>query len=449
MFIRAFTEIILLALGMLNFSMAKPDDSTSSSLITAGECTVYGKQGSYAYIEIINKHATIDGFVRYTRLDKEINSFLNLSATNIDVWADGISDSSKRLTTSYKGEVEWKVGDESIISFDDKTFQITGLKPGTTTITATADGMSKTCTVHSIYKWPQSWVATTNSNTDLYEADGNGYKKSKVISEGQTFTVYGDDGSSDGWAYGKTTIAGNVKWGFVPISHISTKGTISQYNELGWIWPINSVKNGVEQSKKATYITSPYGWRDDNPVKHKGMDITNGVKSSLDFASSVDGYEVVSAFAGKVIFTHDNSEYYRSCGNCVAIRSNEIDPVTGKYFVAIYMHLKHKPEVSENQNVSANELLGYVGNTGNSAGSHLHFEVNNQNLSYGQKLYYDEAKEHEKTFSIVINPLFFYMDYYYLPENSSDKIIINPGCAAMNYRKPFWYGDDVKETPEP
>ena len=74
------------------------------------------------------------------------------------------------------------------------------------------------------------------------------------------------------------------------------------------------------------------------------------------------------------------------------------------------MHLKSKPEVMRNQEINANTLLGYVGNTGNSRGSHLHFEVNNQNLSYGQKLYYGNDSDKEMIFGSHINPIFFYMD---------------------------------------
>lgn len=52
-------------------------------------------------------------------------------------------------------------------------------------------------------------------------------------------------------------------------------------------------------------------------------------------------------------------------------------------------------------------------------------------------------------FGSVINPLFFYMNYYNLPESNSGKIKINPTCDAMDYRKPLWYGDDIKESKKP
>lgn len=434
----------------------------SDAQLTSGmSCEVRGRYGSYAYVVVGTKSGGADGFVKYTKLKKEISSFLNLSSKDINVWGDGTIDQSKKLTTSYKGEVEWLVGDDTIVDFNKSTGQITGLKPGVTTITAKADGMSKTCTVHSLYKWPQAWITKTNQDTSIYRADGTEYKASKALLKGKTFIVHGDNATDDGWAYGN--IEGTDNWGYIPISHISTKGTISQYNnattvinegtskkkEVSWFWPVRDIKNGAVQTRKARYITSPYGWRDIDPAQHRGIDITNGISSNSDLANSVDGYEVVSAFAGKVIFVHDNSTGYKSCGNCVAIQSNEKDPITGKYYVAIYMHLKSKPLVGENQKISANALLGYVGNTGNSGGSHLHFEVNNQNLSYGQKIYYENDSNKEMVFGSVINPLFFYMNYYNLPENDSGKIKIDPTCDAMDYRKPLWYGDDIKESKKP
>lgn len=430
-----FFHFLTIAFTFLNSSNSI---SNAPYFFIGGKCKIMGTYDSFCYIRLSN----YDGFVKYTALKEKFNQFLNLSATDMDVWGDGVVYSAKTLSAIYEGEVDsWTVADESIATYDETTKQVVCHKPGTTTITASADGMTATCTIHSLYKWPQTWTGKTNKTTNLYKAEGSEYKSNTSISESKEFIVYGDTGGSDGWAYGN--VKGTTNWGYVPIEDISAKGTISQYNDLNWTWPVDDIKNGESQTAKARYITSPYGWRDTDPERHRGIDITAGPDNEAG------GYEVVSAFAGTVIYVYDISSGYKSCGNCVAIRSDEKDPVTGQYFVAIYMHLKSKPEVNRNQKIPANFLLGYVGNTGKSNGSHLHFEVNNQNLSYGQKLYYDEAKEHEKVFSIVINPVFFYMDEYNLPEGNSEKITINPTCEAMNYRKPFWYGDDVKETKEP
>ncbi len=424
---------------------------TSSDVFFGSKVTVYGRLKSMAYIRY-GENEKLDGFVRYMDLKNTVNGFLNLSAKDMDVWANGITYTNRKLTASYKGNIDWSVENNNYISFDKATGQIVGQTAGVgkaVKITAKADGMSEECTVHLLYKWEQPWTSKTNKGTYLYRSEGTEYIRDYYLSKGKEFVVQGDCGTDSGWAYGYCKIDGKEKWGYVPIADVSTKGTVSQYNNLGWAWPVQDIKNNAIQAVKARYITSPYGWRDTDPARHKGVDITNGIPSKEYLSESIDGYEVVSAFAGKVIFVHDNSISYKSCGNCVAIRSNEKDPITGKYYVAIYMHLKSKPKVSENQNIPANKLLGFVGNTGNSDGSHLHFEVNNQNLSYGEKIYYENNSEKEMAFGSVINPLFFYMNYYNLPENDSGKIKINPTCDAMDYRKPLWYGDDIKESKEP
>ena len=420
---------------------------------------VKGVYGSYFYVEFERNEKQFKGFILQSWMPNNIASgevLRQLSTYDLDVFVNQEKDSYK-VTTNYKGNIKWTVSDTSIISFDSSTGKVVGKKPGIATISATDGEKTLTCTVHSIYRWQLDWAGTARQETYVYKSKGNTYEKTSTeLNVGDTFTVKGDMGGESSWAYG---VSESGTWGYIPISHLSTKGTISQYNnvkttlengeKVSWIWPVRDVKNGVTQSTKARYVFSPYGWRDDDPIKHKGIDITNGISSSSDFANSIDGYEVVSAFTGKVVFVHDNSTGYKSCGNCVAIRSNEKDPITGKYYVAIYMHLKNKPNVNRNQEVSANTLLGYVGDTGNSGGSHLHFEVNNQNLSYGQKIYYEDNPNKEMVFGSVINPLFFYMNYYNLPEDDSDKIKINSSCAAMNYRKPLWYGDDIKESKKP
>ena len=459
--IQVYRNIFINLLRLLSIPTAA---KTSSEVFLGDKVTVYGKAGGMAYVRY-GEGEKLDGFVRYIDLKNQINAFLNLSTKNMNVWANGITYEGRNLTTSYKGTVDWTVENNKYISFDEETGQITGKTEGIgkkVKITAKADGMTESCTIHLLYKWEQPWTTKTNKETYLYNADENTYVKGNFLAKGKEFVVQGDCGTSSGWAYGYCKINGENRWGYVPIADVSTKGTVSQYNNLTttiiengkekavpWFWPVRDVKNGVTQTTKARYITSPYGWRDDDPIRHKGIDITNGISSKENLAKSADGYEVVSAFAGTVIYTYDVSLGYKSCGNCVAIRSNEKDPVTGKHYVAIYMHLKSKPVVKRNQKVSASTLLGYVGNTGNSAGSHLHFEVNNQNLSYGEKIYYESNSEKEMYFGSVINPLFFYMNYYNLPEGDSGKIKINPTCDAMNYRKPLWYGDDIKESKYP
>ncbi len=418
-------------------------------VFSTGKLDVMGTYGSFYYVEFTRGGKPYSGFIPQNWMPEDLVSnevFTQLSTYTLNVYV-GMEKEQYKVTTDYKGTVDWVVSDENIIEFNETTGKVKGKSPGIATISATVGEKTLVCTVHSIYIWPQEWTGKALKNTYVYKSRGMSYEATtSPLALGDGFTVKGDMGKDSSWVYG---VSESGDWGFIPINHLASKGTISQYNGLGWLWPVRDVKNGINQTLKARYITSPYGWRDDKPIKHKGIDITNGISSKKDLAKSADGYEVVSAFAGKVIYVYDISSGYKSCGNCVAIRSNEKDPITGKYYVAIYMHLKSKPNVTRNQNVSANTLLGYIGDTGNSGGSHLHFEVNNQNLSYGETMNYENEPEKQIVFGCHINPLFFYMDYYNLPDDNPEKITINDTCAAMRYRKPLWYGDDIKEDKEP
>lgn len=410
-----------------------------------GKCEIRGKIGSYAYISFYSGETERDGFIRFTRFEDTSGLFLTLSATDMDVWGNGKAYDNKKLTTKYKGDVKWEVGDEKIISFDDETGQVIGLKPGVTTITATADGVSQTCTVHSLYHWPQTWTTQTNRNTNLYQAVGSKYKADKAMPEGKKFIVYGDEGGSEGWAYGN--ISGTNSWGYVPISHISVKGTVSQYRNLKttlngvrvpWIWPVRDTKDGVAQSSTATYVSSPYGWRD---MEDKGSDMHKGIDITTGIPGQIKGYDVVSTCAGKVVYVgNDKTSDY---GYCLSVRSDEKDPITGLYYVVTYMHLNTLPIVRINDYVSANQVLGYVGNTSSSSGMgyHLHFEINCKNSSL------NDGSGTRKSYDNLINPIFVFVDKCEIGEEKDKKegkIIINQGSDAVAlYRGAYWYGDNT------
>jgi len=77
------------------------------------------------------------------------------------------------------------------------------------------------------------------------------------------------------------------------------------------------------------------------------------------------GTPLVAAQAGRVRFV----KYHAAAGNYVVI------DVTGSTIELGYMHLSEPAGVLPGQNVSAGQLLGFVGDTGNASGCHLHFEV--------------------------------------------------------------------------
>ncbi len=99
-------------------------------------------------------------------------------------------------------------------------------------------------------------------------------------------------------------------------------------------------------------ISSTFGYRDFDSSFHKGLDL-----------AASEGTPTYAADAGTVII----AGWSDSAGNWVVIDH-------GNGIVTKYMH--HSAlAVSAGQTVVKGQQIGYVGNTGNSFGAHLHFQV--------------------------------------------------------------------------
>lgn len=91
---------------------------------------------------------------------------------------------------------------------------------------------------------------------------------------------------------------------------------------------------------------------------HSGIDIgKNGRTGDIP---------IVASASGTVI----RANYDRSYGNVVFISH----VINGKVYTTVYAHMEQF-FVSTGQQVQQGQLLGYMGNTGNSTGPHLHFEI--------------------------------------------------------------------------
>lgn len=365
--------------------------------------------------------------------DKEDDGTLKFNRKFDHVYIDhtNINESTGKprtqLQPNYSGTVTYSSSNSDIISVDSKTGLITGKKAGTANLKATVDGETVSIPVYCIYKWKKGWTGKASKSTTVYSGPSNSTTALTTISSGTKFYVTGDDGSSAGWAYGYVNVNNGKKWGFVKINDISTKGTVSQYKYLPisnedkdkntyWKWPVITPSGKTN----ANYIQSPYGKRDRDPTMHKGIDITTGNEGEIN------GYKVVSAFTGEVVYISTSSS--NSTGYCVGVKSDITDPVSGENMIAFYMHLKYSPSVHRWQKVSAGDLLGYVGNTGNSGGYHLHFEANNKNASIG------DGSTARQYYAYLINPLFFYIDKTVRINYDSD--------AEEKYYGSYWYGND-------
>ena len=109
-------------------------------------------------------------------------------------------------------------------------------------------------------------------------------------------------------------------------------------------------KEGYIVPVKNYTISSPFGIR--GGEFHRGLDL-----------AAPQGEPIYASKAGTVI----KAEFHPSWGNVVAIEHE--DGTT-----ALYAHQKEY-QVKVGDKVKQGQIIGYVGSTGNSTGSHLHFEL--------------------------------------------------------------------------
>jgi murein DD-endopeptidase MepM/ murein hydrolase activator NlpD len=103
----------------------------------------------------------------------------------------------------------------------------------------------------------------------------------------------------------------------------------------------------------AGYFSSGFGGRGGG--FHYGLDIA--ARGTVPIVAAADGY----------VF---QSYYSSSYGNVIFIRHN----LNGRTYTTVYAHLS-KRSVSAGTRVSKGQHIGYMGNTGQSYGQHLHFEI--------------------------------------------------------------------------
>ncbi|MBU8879939.1 peptidoglycan DD-metalloendopeptidase family protein [Bacillus sp. FJAT-29790] len=137
---------------------------------------------------------------------------------------------------------------------------------------------------------------------------------------------------------------------------VAAKAKANGSSSSSSVAPAPVVTNGVFMNPTTGRLTSHYGQR--WGTLHSGIDIGKGGRSGA--------VPVVASASGTVI----RANYDRSYGNVVMI-THYID---GQVMTTVYGHLENL-FVSNGQRVEKGQLVGYMGNTGNSTGPHLHFEI--------------------------------------------------------------------------
>lgn len=189
----------------------------------------------------------------------------------------------------------------------------------------------------------------------------------KATGDGEPYQVKDVEAFINNTKYTDTTTTGTAQGG-------GTVGTLTpeQIKALAgtgmFVWPIPSQigkyektygdTDGMDDFHPNGVITSWVGYRV-HPISgtvrdHDGLDIR---------AMSGEDHSICAAKAGTVTLAGWNGGY----GNCVVIQHAD-------GYSTLYGHLS-SISVGEGQQVSATQQIGIMGNTGASAGTHLHFEV--------------------------------------------------------------------------
>lgn len=142
----------------------------------------------------------------------------------------------------------------------------------------------------------------------------------------------------------------------------------NESNAISFWWPIGEGSNGKPIS---TSITSGRGFKS----SHLGLDINSGGKSNVPIIATYDGvvYKTLNFEAN----TYGKQLHY---GTQVILQHE----YNGKTYYSIYAHMVYNSipsNIKVGTMVSAGTKLGIMGNTGNSKGVHLHFEIREGSIS--------------------------------------------------------------------
>lgn len=164
-------------------------------------------------------------------------------------------------------------------------------------------------------------------------------------------------------------------------------------------WTGNNIDLTTMQIEPGTLIMIPGGERNDQPLfiqtatisgsSSSGGSACGGGFTSQGFfnwptsAHYLSGYDFgqnghngidISAPEGTPIYAADNGVVTMAQGGWNYGYGNVVQIDHGNGFVTLYAHLS-SINVGVCQSVGAGALIGYSGNTGNSQGAHLHFEI--------------------------------------------------------------------------
>ena len=139
----------------------------------------------------------------------------------------------------------------------------------------------------------------------------------------------------------------------------------------GEAWPSRGADApSASASIKPWRISSKYGKR--KPIEYEPGKWTGNFHYGIDLTRK-SGTPIGSNYAGYVVA--GGSGWNGGRGNYIAIQDS-------KGFKHSYFHLLKPPTLKKGDYVNAGQVIGYMGSTGISTGTHLHYQINKGSKTY-------------------------------------------------------------------
>ena len=191
------------------FLKDKPDvfgGEILSILIRGTEVNILSYSGAYIYVEDVKTGKR--GYAFYWFVDDKFE----FNRDYDHVYAG--QTNSGRLKLKNGADVEWTVNPSGYISIDPKTKIITGIKPGTVTVTAKGGMRNVSCTVTCINPWKEPETSTTENTVTVFKNAESSLGTVGTVPKGTLITAKGDLADGSGWIY---VNSGDI-WGFIKLS---------------------------------------------------------------------------------------------------------------------------------------------------------------------------------------------------------------------------------------
>lgn len=177
------------------------------------EVTVLGYEGGYAFVQ--DNKTNNKGYIHKFLLNDKT---LDIAKEYDYVYVDMEKEGSIKVNYAGEGKLVWelsKSGIADITQYDDRSFSVTGLSPGTVKLTVKCNGNKDSCIINCINKWDEPETATAKSNFALlHTPDSSNVNLS--LSKGTAIKACGNIPDKKDYLY--VYIESIQKYGFISIS---------------------------------------------------------------------------------------------------------------------------------------------------------------------------------------------------------------------------------------